>query len=104
MKTLVGNWSRVDLNVRVRKAASKLLKRGMLLAGSHEHQNARVAGDNAEQRRTKLLKDIVNGGDDDGNVVSRESRVGGNRLGFVDPVADAVDEEAGVSMKPAKEG
>lgn len=100
LEALVGDGSRVDLDIGVRKAASKLLKSSVLLGGGDKHQNVRVAGEDAEKRRTELLEDIVNGRDDDSHVVGSESRLAGNGLGLVDPVADAVDEQTGVSVKP----
>lgn len=82
------------------EASGKLLQGGMLLSGGDEHQDAGFAGDDAEQRRTKLLEDVVDGGNDDSHVIGSEGRLGRDGLGLVNPMADTVNEKASVSMKP----
>lgn len=44
----------------------------------------------------------MNGGNDDGDVFVGKGGLGGNRLGLVNPVADAVDDEAEVAMNPRR--
>lgn len=102
LQTLVRDWGRVDLDIGVRKAVGKLLQRSVLLYSSNKHQGMRFAGQDTEKRRAQFLKDIVNSWDDDGNIVCGEGWLAGDRLGFVYPVADAVDKKANVAMKPVK--
>lgn len=100
LETLVGDWGRVDLDVRMRETSSELLQGSVFLSCGDEHQDVGVAGNDAEQRRAKLLKDIVNGGNDDSDIVSSEGRLGGDGLRLVGPVADTVDKETSVPMEP----
>lgn len=100
LETLVRDRSGEDLDIGVRKAASELLESGVLLNRGDEHQNVGFACQNAEQRRAKLLEDIVNGGNDDSDILGSEGRLSGDGLGFIGPVTDAVDKETGVAMNP----
>lgn len=100
LEALVGDGCRQNLHIGVGKRARHLLKGVVLVAGCDEEEAMRLAGEDALEGRSELFGNIVNGGDDDGHVVSCERRLGGYRLRLVYPVADAVHEQTCVAVHP----
>lgn len=60
-----------------------------------------MACQNALKGIPQFLEVVVDGRDDDGDIFRCKRRLGRDRYGFVDPMADYVDDEAKVSIQPA---
>ena len=85
------------------KRLGHLLEGLVLVPSGHEDELGRLARQDAHERLLELLKAIMDGGDDDRDVVRCVSRLfllGGERL--VRPMADAVDKEPEIAMEPGQ--
>lgn len=75
----------------------------VLVPGGHEDELGRPACQDAHERLLEVLEAIVDGGDDDRDIVRCVPRLfllGDERL--VRPMADAVDEEPEIPMEPGQ--
>lgn len=100
LKTLVGNWSVENANVRVPEGSSELIQIFPLVVRCHQDELRRVGSKNALQRVSKLLKHVMNGWNNNSNILVCESWLGRDRLGLVHPMADTMNEKAEIAMDP----
>lgn len=68
--------------------------------GSDEDQFRRLAGQNALKRWSEFLKHIMNGRNNNGDILIGELGLVCDRFGLVRPVAYTVNEQSKVAMNP----
>ncbi len=100
LKALVGNWGVEDANGGVSKSSGKLVQILPLVVGRDQNELGRLAGKNALKRRPKLLKHIMNGWNNNGDILVGKGRLGCDGFGFVNPVTNTMNEEAKIAMDP----
>lgn len=100
LKALVGDWSVENTNVRVPEGTSKLIQIFPLIVRCHQDELSRVGSKNALQRVSKLLKHVMNGWNNNRDILACKSWLGRDRLGLVRPMADTVNEKAEIAMDP----
>lgn len=101
LEALVGNGGIEDADGRVAESSNELVEVLSLVVRGDEDELRGLAGEDALERRAQFLKHIMNGRNNNGDVLVGKGRLLGNWLGSVDPVANTVDDEAKVAMDPA---
>lgn len=100
LKSLVGNGGIKDTDGRVVESLDELIERLAFVVRGDENQFSGLTSKNTLQRRSKLLKHVMNRRNDNGNVLVGELGLVCDGLGLVSPVADAVNKETEIAMNP----
>lgn len=89
-----------DTDVGVVKRCCKFIQSLALVVGGDKEKCRWFASENALERGPELLESIVDGGNNHGDILVSKGRFAGNGLGLVGPVADTVNKQANIAMKP----
>lgn len=100
LKSLVGNGGIKDTDGGVVEGLDELIERLAFVMRGNENQFSGLTSKNTLQRRSKLLKHIMNRRNDNGNVLVGELGLVCNGLGLVSPVADTVNKKTEIAMNP----
>lgn len=104
LEALVGNGRVHDTDLGVVERPGQLVESLALVVGCDKNQLGRLAGKDALQRRAELLKHIMNGRNNDRDVVVCKCWLARDRLRLVGPMADTVDKQPDVAMQPKRSG
>lgn len=100
LDALIGDRCSKNPNLGVLERLGQALEGGSPVVSSDQNELRGLAGQDAHQRWSEFLNSIVNGRDDDCNVLVGESWLGWDGFRLVSPVADAVDQQSEVAMNP----